>query len=69
MMRPPFNAPPRQQGEAGSEPAGGRRPSRARRCRRTSAMPTMPAVTVAVPGALPVTKPGAAPPPIKPPGD
>jgi len=68
MMRPPFNAPPRMQGEAASDPpAAPAQPGQV--MPTTSAMPTMPAVTVAVPGTLPVTKPGAAPPPIKPPGD
>jgi hypothetical protein len=68
MMRPPFNAPPRPQGEAASDPpAAPTQPGQV--MPGTSAMPTMPSVTVAVPGALPVTKPGAAPPPIKPPGD
>ena len=69
MMRPPFPGPPRmQQGQAASDaPQLETLPGQV--MPTGSAMPTMPGVTVAVPGALPITKPGAAPPPIKPPGD
>jgi len=69
MMRPPFGAPPRQQGQGENEtPQPPSQPGQA--IPTTTAMPVAPAVTVATPGALPVTKPGATPPaPIKPPGD
>ena len=70
QLRPPFNAPQRmQQGEAGGDaPQPSVQPGQT--APPTSAAPVAPAVTVATPGALPVTKPGATPPPpIKPPGD
>jgi len=68
MMRPPFNAPPRQQGQDGSEgPQPDIQPGQA--VPSTSTAPMVP-VTIGKPGAMPVTRPGAAPPPpIKPPGD
>ena len=68
LMRPPFNAPPRPlvQGDEDTtqpnQPPGQAAPT-------LSAAPVVPP-TVPMPGAIPVTKPGAAPPaPIKPPGD
>jgi hypothetical protein len=69
MMRPPFGAPPRQQGqgeyEATQPPA---QPGQA--VQTSTPMPSAPTVTVATPGALPASKPGATPAaPIKPPGD
>ncbi len=68
MMRPPFNALPRPQGEADSGPPAAPMPP-GQATPATSSVPGLPAVTVATPGVLPVTKPGATPPPIKPPGD
>jgi hypothetical protein len=68
MMRPPFNAPPRQQGEA---PIDGPQPDiqPGQVAPSTSNAPVVP-LTIGKPGALPVTRPGATPPPpIKPPGD
>jgi hypothetical protein len=70
MMRPPFGAPPRQQGQPGdadqpAQPQQVYQPGQA--IPTTSVAPVAPAVTVATPGALPVTRP-ATPPPIKPPG-
>jgi len=65
MMRPPSNAPPRQAGSDDPQPdtqPGQVAPS-------TAATPVAPSVTISTPGALPVTKPGTPPPPIKPPGD
>jgi hypothetical protein len=66
LMRPPFNAPPRQPGQdPGEAPQTDVQPSQA-------PAPTAPVVpmTIGKPGALPVTKPGAAPgAPIKPPGN
>jgi hypothetical protein len=69
MMRPPFGAPPRQQDQGeGDTPRPPSQPGQA--VPTTTAMPMVPAVTVATPGALPAAKPGATPPaPIKPPGD
>jgi hypothetical protein len=68
MMRPPFNAPPRQQGEAGSDgPQPDIQPGQV--VPSTSTAPLVP-LTIGKPGAMPVTRPGATPPPpIKPPGD
>jgi hypothetical protein len=68
MMRPPFNAPPRQQGEAGNDdPQPDTQPGQV--APSTSNAPVVP-LTIGKPGALPVTRPGATPPPpIKPPGD
>jgi hypothetical protein len=68
MMRPPFNAPPRQQGEAGNDgPPPDIQPGQALPTGATA--PGVP-MTIGKPGALPVTRPGAAPAaPIKPPGD
>jgi hypothetical protein len=68
MMRPPFGAPPRQQGQGEDETP--QPPSQPGQALPTTAIPVVPAVTVATPGALPATKPGATPAvPIKPPGD
>jgi len=68
MMRPPFGAPPRQPGQGEDETP--QPPSQPGQALPTTAMPVVPAVTVATPGALPATKPGATPAaPIKPPGD
>jgi hypothetical protein len=68
MMRPPFNAPPRQQGEAGNEgPQPDVQPGQVLPTGATA--PAVP-LTIGKPGALPATRPGApSPPPIKPPGD
>lgn len=68
-MRPPFGAPPRQQGQGENEtPQPPSQPGQA--IPTTTAMPVVPAVTVATPGALPAAKPGATPAaPVKPPGD
>ena len=67
MMRPPFSAPPRQQGQSGSDaPQPEVQPGQV--APTTATAPLVP-VTIGKPGALPVTKPGAIPPPIKPPGD
>ena len=67
MMRPPFNPPPGAQGQAGDPPDPDAQPGQA--APTLSAAPTLPQ-TIGKPGALPVTKPGATPPPpIKPPGD
>ena len=68
MMRPPFNAPPRQPGEAGNDgPQPDAQPGQALPTGVTA--PAVP-MTIGKPGALPVTKPGVAPAtPIKPPGD
>ena len=65
MMRPPSNAPPRQAGS--DEPQSDRQPGQV--APSTAATPVAPSVTISTPGALPVTKPGTPPPPIKPPGD
>ena len=67
-MRPPFNAPPRQQGEAGNDgPQPDIQPGQALPTGATA--PAVP-MTIGKPGTLPVTKPGVAPAaPIKPPGD
>ena len=67
MLRPPFNAPPRQQGQDGSDaPQPELQPGQVSPTGSTA--PTVP-TTIGKPGALPVTKPGAAPAaPIKPPG-
>jgi len=69
MMRPPFGAPPRQQGQADTDPP--QPPSQpGQAVPTTTPMPVLPAVTVATPGALPAAKPGTTPAvPIKPPGD
>ena len=68
MMRPPFNAPPRQQGQDGNDgPQPDIQPGQV--VPSTSMAPVVP-LTVGKPGAMPVTRPGATPPPpIKPPGD
>jgi hypothetical protein len=68
LMRPPFNAPPRQPGQEGSDaPQPDLQPNQAPP--PTATAPVVP-MTVGKPGVLPVTKPGAAPAgPIKPPGD
>ena len=68
MMRPPFNAPPRQQGQDGNDgPQPDIQPGQALPTGATA--PAVP-MTIGKPGALPVTKPGVAPAtPIKPPGD
>jgi hypothetical protein len=70
LMRPPFNAPPRQeQGQAGDD-ATPQTLQPGQVSPTTAASPVGPTVTVVTPGALPATKPGtASPPPIKPPGD
>ena len=68
LVRPPFNAPQRPQGQGEStgaqpdlQPTDVAPP--------TASAPVVP-VTVGKPGALPATRPGAVPaPPIKPPGD
>ena len=66
MMRPPFNAPPRQEGQTGDDaPQQVLQPGQARPT--TTSAPAMPA-TVGTPGAV-AAKPGPTPPPIKPPGD
>lgn len=66
MMRPPFNAPPRQEGQTGDDaPQQILQPGQARPT--TTSAPAMPA-TVGTPGAV-AAKPGPTPPPIKPPGD
>jgi hypothetical protein len=69
MMRPPFGAPPRQQGQADTDPP--QPPSQpGQAVPTTTSMPMVPSVTVATPGALPAVKPGATPAaPVKPPGD
>jgi hypothetical protein len=68
LMRPPFNAPPRPPGQGeGDTPQPEVQPGDA--TPTTSVMPVVPQTTVVKPGALPVTKPGGPPPPIKPPGD
>ena len=70
LMRPPFNAPPRQeQGQAGDD-ATPQTLQPGQVSPTTAASPVGPTVTVVTPGALPATKPGATPPvPVKPPGD
>ena len=65
MMRPPSNAPPRQAGS--DEPQQDTPPGQV--TPTTSVAPVAPSVTISTPGALPVTRPGTPPPPIKPPGD
>jgi hypothetical protein len=65
MMRPPYGAPPRQAGS--DDPQSDTQPGQV--APSTAATPVAPSVTVSTPGALPVTKPGTPPPPIKPPGD
>jgi hypothetical protein len=69
MMRPPFNAPPRAEGQTGDDaPQQYVQPGQAGG-QATATSPVAP-VTVGKPGALPATKPGTtSPPPIKPPGD
>jgi hypothetical protein len=69
MMRPPFGASPRQQGQPETDPP--EPPSQPNQAiPAATSMPVLPAVTVATPGALPAAKPGATPAqPIKPPGD
>jgi hypothetical protein len=68
IMRPPFNAPARQQIQDGSEaPQPDVQPGQV--APSTSTAPVVP-LTIGKPGALPATRPGATPPPpIKPPGD
>ncbi|MFO7694450.1 MAG: hypothetical protein R6V57_15295 [Vicinamibacterales bacterium] len=69
MMRPPFSAPPRPQGEAGSD-APASAPELGQVTPTGSTAPTLPQQTVGKPGLLPAAKPGTTPPPpIKPPGD
>jgi hypothetical protein len=68
VMRPPYNAPRTQQGQAADDaPQADLQPGQAGQAApMLKAAPAVP-VTVGTPGALPATKPGAAPP--KPPGD
>jgi hypothetical protein len=68
LMRPPFNAPQRPQGQGESTGAGpDLQPADV--APPTANAPVVP-VTVGKPGALPATRPGAVPAlPIKPPGD
>jgi hypothetical protein len=68
MMRPPFNAPPRQQDQGGSDaPQPEVQPGQVA---PTGAVAPVVPITIGKPGTLPVTKPGVTPPPpIKPPGN
>jgi hypothetical protein len=66
IMRPPFNAPPRQEGQTGDDtPQQTLQPGQVMPA--TASAPAVPA-TVGTPGAV-AAKPGTTPPPIKPPGD
>jgi hypothetical protein len=70
IMRPPFNAPPREQeGQPADEVTLRDAPGAQTPSAGGTASPTVP-VTIAVPGALPTAKPNQKPPPgpPKPPG-